>query len=217
MLPLRFSWGIDFPSDFHNTRPLLLLKRRHRRHLHSYVSWWPTMGKSSFGKGCPFWKCKCWFFVSTQIIHKSLKHRLFPAFFVWWPNRVRVPNYPKYQLSRGLVDGSGGEYFSSIPSNNLLEGIRPLPTPKLFINKSLQWIRVEEVTRFKAHPKSWLHIAVNSSIQLGSEPGRNLWKYRWANNGWFRDLSHPKSRLFIGEWVHIMEKNHQITPWKSEQ
>ena len=140
----------------------------------------------------------------------------FQHFFVWWPNRVRVPNYPKYQLSRGLVDGSGGEYFSSIPSNNLLEGIRPLPTPKLFINKSLQWIRVEEVTRFKAHPKSWLHIAVNSSIQLGSEPGRNLWKYRWANNGWFRDLSHPKSRIFIGEWVHIMEKkppNHPLEKW----
>lgn len=106
MLPLRFSWGIDFPSNFHNARPLLLLKRRHRRHLHSYVSWWPKVGKRSFGKGCPFWKCKCWFFVSTQMIHKSLKHRLFPAFFVWWPNRVRVPNYPKYQLFGGLVDGS---------------------------------------------------------------------------------------------------------------
>lgn len=124
MLPLRFSWGIDFPSNFHNARPLLLLKRRHRRHLHSYVSWWPTIGKRSFSKGCPFWKCKSCFFVWTQMIHKSLKPTI-SSIFCLVTNRVRVPNYPKYQLSRGLVDGSGS--ILSIPSNNLLEGIWPLP------------------------------------------------------------------------------------------
>lgn len=105
MLPLRFSWGIDFPSNFHNARPLLLLKRRHRRHLHSYVSWWLTVGKRSFSKGCPFWKCKCCFFVSTQMIHKSLEPTI-SSIFCLVTNRVRVPNHPKYQLSGGLVDGS---------------------------------------------------------------------------------------------------------------
>lgn len=110
MLPLRFSWGIDFPSNFHNARPLLLVKRRHRRHLHSYVSWWPTVGKRSFSKGCPFWKCQCCFFVSTQMSHKSLKPTI-SSIFCLVTNWVRVPHYPKYQLSGGLVDGSGGEFF----------------------------------------------------------------------------------------------------------
>ena len=47
-------------------------------------------------------------------------------------------------------------------------------TKTVKLNQSLQWIRVEEVTRFKSHPKSWLHMAVNSIHTAWQLEGTNL-------------------------------------------